>query len=73
MVTKTATRVSQSDFEEMADSFMGWCTGCKSFTRDTTEPDAEDYDCPVCGDLTVMGAENALLCGELEFSAEEGE
>jgi len=56
-------QIDQADYEEAAETFMGWCTLCNEFTRSHTEPDAEDYDCPECGHNTVMGAENALLEG----------
>jgi hypothetical protein len=36
-----------------------------------TEPDAEGYDCPQCGNYTVMGAEQALLTGEIDVVEEE--
>lgn len=52
------------------NNYEGWCVQCQSFTRETTEPDAEDYDCPVCGENCVVGALTALL-GE-EFRIVEG-
>ena len=57
--------VSMVEYEEATESYLGWCTECKSFTRDSTEPDAEGYDCPECGENSVMGAEQALLIGEI--------
>ena len=45
------------------DSYLGWCKDCKDFTRECTEPDAEDYDCPECGGNNVIGAEQAMLTG----------
>ena len=48
-------------YEEMRDSYQGWCTKCKEITRDCTEPDAEDYDCPECGENTVIGADIFLM------------
>ena len=60
-------RVSEEDFREACDLYMGWCTTCHDFTRDSTEPDAEGYDCPVCEQDTVMGAEWALITGEIIF------
>lgn len=52
------------------EDYMGWCTFCRDFTRDCTEPDAEGYDCPECDQNTVMGAENAILEGRVGFLAE---
>ncbi|MFH1183525.1 MAG: hypothetical protein V1755_00605 [Chloroflexota bacterium] len=60
-------RIKQARYEEATEGYEGWCTACKKFTRDCTEPDAEGYDCPRCEQKTVMGAEQALICGEIEF------
>ena len=68
-----ATKVAESDYLDATDSYTGWCTNCKEFTRDCTEPDAEGYDCPECEKNTVIGAEDALLQGLIEFSEEEDE
>ena len=59
--------MSEEEFLDACDSFRGWCTNCKDFTRDCTEGDAEGYDCPVCEEDTVMGAEQALLMGEISI------
>ena len=60
------TKIKEQRYREAANSYLGWCTTCKKFTRDMTEPDAEEYDCPVCEENTVMGAEQALLMGEID-------
>lgn len=57
---------SMDEIRDAIDSNTGWCTVCKQFTRECTEPDATGYDCPVCGQNTVMGAEEAILEGEIE-------
>lgn len=62
--------MTEEEYRDAAEGYVGFCTVCLAFTRDGTEPDAEDYDCPACGgDTTVIGAENALLCGCIEFCA----
>jgi len=43
------------------ENYQGYCTECEDWTRDCTEPDAEDYDCPVCDKHTVIGADNYLI------------
>ncbi len=55
--------VSEADYQDAVDSYTGWCKVCKEFTRGSTEPDAEGYDCEVCGEKEVVGAEQALLLG----------
>jgi len=52
-------------YEAATENYEGFCTRCQKFTRDCTEPDAEGYDCPCCKQLTVMGAEQALMVGAL--------
>lgn len=64
--TKNKT-VTQNEYAMAARDYIGWCTSCHEFTRDCTEPDAEEYDCPKCEQNTVMGAEQALLTGEIWF------
>ena len=61
------TRVEQEDYLAATEDFYGWCPVCEEFTRECTEPDAEGYDCPDCGNNTVCGAENALLFGQICF------
>lgn len=55
--------VSQDEYLEATESYMGWCPDCAAFTRDSTEPDAHGYDCPECNGRRVVGAEDALLRG----------
>ena len=50
-------------YQEACNNYEGYCTKCRKFTRDQTEPDAEGYDCPRCDEKTVMGAEQAMLSG----------
>ena len=59
--------ISEERYHEACDSYEGYCTECKDFTRETTEPDAEGYDCPKCDGDTVMGAEQAMITGEVEI------
>ena len=63
-------KVSENDYNDAVESHMGFCISCQDFTRDSTEPDAESYGCPECEKNSVMGAENALICGFIEFSNE---
>lgn len=55
--------ISLEDYEIASRDYLGWCTECNDFTRDRTEGDAEDYDCPVCGQNTVIGADIVLMSG----------
>ena len=40
----------------------GICLACGE-DADGCEPDAEKYECEVCGESTVMGAEQILIAG----------
>ncbi|MHA1972830.1 MAG: hypothetical protein ACTSW1_07550 [Candidatus Hodarchaeales archaeon] len=64
-------QLTEAEFVEHKDSYKGFCITCNSFTTPEVEPDAEDYDCTECGSGTVMGAEQALLNGHIEFVEEE--
>jgi len=67
-VRKTIS-VSLEDYEAATQDYLGWCPECGDFTRDSTEPDAENYDCPECEQDIVVGAENAMIMGliDIEF------
>jgi hypothetical protein len=41
------------------------------WTDGGVEPDAEEYECENCGEPQVMGAEQALLLGELDVIPDE--
>ena len=62
--------VTKNEYQMSARDYIGWCTCCLEFTRDCTEPDAEEYDCPKCEQNTVMGAEQALLVGQITIGEE---
>lgn len=59
--------ISMDRYQEACESYEGWCDVCGDFTRGSTEPDAENYDCEQCGGLTVCGAEQALLLGKIDI------
>jgi len=60
--------VQEDEYVYACDSYLGWCQDCRAFTRESTEPDARHYDCPVCNGRNVMGAEDALALGLIELS-----
>ena len=59
--------ITEEEYFNATESYIGYCPGCDEFTRECTEPDAEDYDCPECGNDSVVGAEQALLLGLIEL------
>lgn len=64
MIYKTEEEVA-----ELMDNNMGICTSCNEEVE-CVEPDAEGYKCPVCGEFSVMGTENALLMGLISTEGE---
>ena len=61
--TKKAPKAFDEEaYKEALRDDLGYCEVCEDWTRDTTEPDAEGYDCPECGgDDTVIGADNYMV------------
>jgi len=45
-----------------ADECIGFCTACGE-QADGVEPDARGYECEVCGECAVFGAEELLIGG----------
>jgi len=66
------TKISEDRFVQATNDHEGWCSTCEDFTHECAEPDAQDYRCPVCREWTVMGAEMALLSGEITFDDNQG-
>ena len=64
---RKSTDIDHDRFREACENYEGWCIICKRFTRDQTEPDAHDYLCPECNTNSCMGAEDALLSGEIDI------
>lgn len=56
-------RVSMQRVVEAEEGSEGFCTNCQEWTSESCEPDAAEYECPLCGQQTVYGAEEALLLG----------
>lgn len=54
-------KVTYEAFMKAMQDCLGFCSTCEDFTREMTEPDAEHYDCSVCDENNVFGAEQALL------------
>ena len=58
-------KITQQEFEEANEQHLGYCTECDAITGEDCEPDAEDYECPLCGGECVIGLETALLLGKI--------
>jgi len=60
-------KITESEYHEAENNYLGYCPKCDALTREMTEPDAEGYDCPECGENTVQGVMTALLEGGFQF------
>jgi len=63
-------KVSERRYFEASENYEGYCRTCDDFTADMVEPDAHGRKCPICNELSVIGAENAMLSGHIEFEEE---
>ena len=70
---KMVKTISIELYYEARNNYRGWCSFCQDFTRECTEPDAERYECPKCGWNRVMGAEQALISGEILLEEDDNE
>ena len=61
---KRTKGISIEEYQNHRDNYDGYCTDCDEVTQTGgVEPDARKYECPVCGKMTVMGIEEALMEG----------
>lgn len=63
--------VSMEDYEFASEENSGYCIVCKDWTEDACEPDARKYKCSLCWNMSVFGAEQALLEGYITISDDE--
>lgn len=63
--------MTTEEYHMYCDEFAGYCPECDDMTRECdTEPDATEYECPVCEKNTCMGVEEALMLGHLQVNEE---
>lgn len=65
-----AAAVTIAEYRLYRDQYIGFCTVCQDWTGDGVEPDARKYQCPVCDEQTVYGAEEALMTELVEVEPE---
>jgi hypothetical protein len=73
MLTKkgiTMFKLNESEYRDHVNDFDGICLECGEWTCGGVETDAEGYDCEECGAGLVMGAEMALIAGQITFEGE---
>jgi hypothetical protein len=58
-------RMTEGEYQELADSNGGLCLACGELAWSDCEPDARNYPCEECDKRRVYGAEEARLMGAL--------
>jgi Zn finger protein HypA/HybF involved in hydrogenase expression len=65
-------QISEEEYGEHCDNNDGYCLSCQKWTADShIEPDAREYSCPDCRQLSVYGAEELAIMGMVVFVDEE--
>jgi hypothetical protein len=60
--------MSPDEYHDHCNNDDGFCKTCDAVTRfGSTEPDAREYPCEVCGERSVYGMEEAMLMGLIEM------
>jgi hypothetical protein len=63
--------ISESEYYRLRDDCCGGvCIACGEIVDEGVEPDAERYECDVCGQKRVYGIEQALLIGRIAIVAD---
>jgi hypothetical protein len=63
-------RLSEAEYIALSEECGGVCLACGEIAYGGCEPDARGYPCDECGRNAVVGAEEALLMGRIEFTEE---
>ena len=60
--------ITTQEYHDHCRAYDGFCETCNDFTGMGVEPDAMGYECPACGQPTMMGTENAMVCMILDIT-----
>jgi hypothetical protein len=63
-------RLSEAEYAELSEECGGVCLACGEIAYSGVEPDARGYPCDECGKNAVVGIEEGLLMGRVEFVEE---
>lgn len=54
--------ISIEEYQEAEEENAGFCTDCKKIVNHgSVEPDAQNYKCEDCGEMTVFGIPEAFI------------
>jgi len=60
--------MTKHDYSNHREEYNGYCKACKDVTNyGGVEPDADSYECETCGKNSVIGVEDALICGYIKI------
>lgn len=60
--------IREAEYHRLVEEDSGKCLACGAEPDGFCEPDAEGYKCQACGELQVMGAEQMLVEGYIQFT-----
>ena len=63
--------MTEDEYLSHCQNYAGICLSCSEIQQGGCEPDAENYECLICGDSEVQGIENALVSGAITISDSE--
>lgn len=65
-------KMTAEQYQLHREEYDGYCIECNDITNyGEVEPDAMEYECEDCGENSVMGMCNALMCDYIEFVEDE--
>lgn len=60
--------MTEAEYERHCEDYDGYCLYCDKIGREGgTEPDAQGYECEICGAKACMGIEDAFLLGRIHI------
>jgi len=64
-------RISEAQVTEgMRSAGAGVCLSCGDYDPGAQiEPDSEGFECAICGELAVMGFQDAFIMGHVEIQS----
>lgn len=68
-MSDSAATFTQEDLQAMQEEDAGACIRCGEWAYNV-EPDARNYECTSCGEMTVYGSEELVIMGLVDFEGE---
>jgi len=60
-------KMTMGEYQDACHDYEGYCKKCDEITKFSgCEPDAEEYECPECGEFSVYGIEEAMIMGWID-------